>query len=72
MKLTIESTDTLTHIDGVPVRLWRGTTEAGNPVDLFIHRVASADPAAQAELSRELGEQPEPHELRVIPLRMIL
>lgn len=66
MKLIIESTPTTTTIDGVPVRLWRGRTEGGNPVEVFVHRVGSDDPAAQAELEAVLRETPQPAELRRI------
>lgn len=63
MKLTIESTDEITTIDGVPVRRWRGRTESGRPVDVFVHRVATADPWAQAELDAVLAERSRPREL---------
>jgi len=64
MRLTIESTPTITEIDGVPCRLWRGTTEGGRPVDVYVHRIGSADPRAQEELDRRLVEMPAvPREL---------
>lgn len=75
MRLVIESTETVTELDGVEVRLWEGTTETGRPVKVFVRRIAADDPAAQAELERELRESDEPGEMRasrVIPLRMIL
>lgn len=39
MKLTIESTDTLLAIDGVPVRLWRGLTDRGIVCNVYVHLV---------------------------------
>lgn len=37
MRMTIESTDLITRIDGVPARLWKGELEDGSPCDLLIH-----------------------------------
>lgn len=39
MKLTIEATDVLTEMDGVPVRVWNGTTENGTPCEVYVHRI---------------------------------
>lgn len=72
MKLVIESTGVLTAIDGVPVRLWRGTTADNRPVEVFVHRIVADDPAGKAELDVALAERDAPGELRVIPPRMIL
>ena len=40
MKISIEATDKLTRIDGVPVRLWEGITEGGVRCKVFVHRIA--------------------------------
>jgi hypothetical protein len=72
MTLTIRKTELVTTIDGVPVRLWKGRTPEGRPVDVFVHMIAAEGPEVQAELDRELAEVPEPAELRAIPLRLIL
>lgn len=69
MKLTIESTNITTRIDGVPVRLWEGTTESGVPCKVFVHRVAAFD-GRHAEFERELSEQSKPAEL--VPLADVL
>lgn len=53
MRLIVESTDILVEVDGRECRLWRGTTEGGHPVDVYIHRIGSADPAALDELLAE-------------------
>jgi hypothetical protein len=65
MRLTIESTGVITTIDGVPCRLWRGRTDSGREVDVFIHRFATADPAAQRELEADLLDQGPPVELEM-------
>ena len=81
-KLTIEPTETITRIDGVPCRLWKGTTPSGGRLDVFVHRCGSADPAAQAELEKALIEVvppakidpppvvPHPMTGKAIPFRM--
>lgn len=40
MVIMIESTNEITQIDGVPVRVWLGTTDRGIKCKLFIHRIA--------------------------------
>lgn len=70
MRLTIESTSVVTTIDGVPVRLWRGRTDRGHPVEVFVHLVGSDDVDAQAELAAVLDEKTVPVELvRIRTLR---
>ncbi len=56
MKLTIEPTRIIELVNGRPARLWRGRTESGLSVDVFTAAVGSADPAAWAELERDLIE----------------
>jgi hypothetical protein len=70
MKLMIESTDALTKLDGVEVRLWEGTTEDGIPCKVFVHRIAVANEQDSAAFDRELKSQMPPG--RHIPLSMIL
>lgn len=63
MRLTIESTGTVTTIDGVPVRLWEGRTDSGRPVRVFVHRLIADDPRAQEELDAALQVMDEPAEM---------
>ncbi len=70
MKLTIEATDQVTSLDGVLARVWHGTTEAGTPCLVFVHRVAVRDDKDQAEFQRELAEQLPPG--RTVSLRQVL
>jgi hypothetical protein len=60
MKITIESTEMVTELDGVQVRLWEGTTEAGTPCKVFVHRVAVHKSQDSAEFDRELNETLQP------------
>lgn len=70
MKIMIEATDQITNIEGVPVRHWRGTTEAGVECDVFVHRIAAHKDADTSAFDRELQAQLPP--ARTIPLSMIL
>jgi hypothetical protein len=70
MKITIESTDVMTSIDGVPVRHWRGMTEDGVPCEVFVHRIAVPDNADSTRFQAELAEKLPPG--RFLPLSMIL
>lgn len=70
MRLMIESTDKLTRIDNVPVRVWEGTCDDGTPCYVFIHRIAVHKDEAVAEFERELAEQLPPGQY--VPLSMIL
>ena len=66
MKLTIEATERITSIDGVKVRAWKGTTERGVPVVVFVHRIAVDNSRDSGELDRELVETMPPG--REVPL----
>lgn len=70
MEITIRSTALLSIVDGVPVRLWEGTTAGGVPCLVLVHRLAVRLAEDSAEFDRELKEQLPPG--RRVPLRMIL
>lgn len=76
MKLTIESTPKLVEVNGVPARLWEGTSDTGVPVHCFITRVAvpmGAPADALARFAAELTEHRAPSEaVAAIPLRLVL
>ena len=62
MKLTVEPTEEFFRTDeGVPVRAWKGQTDAGTPVIAFIAAIAAPDGVDQADLARELREIPGPN-----------
>lgn len=56
MKITIESTDRITTINGVPARIWEGTTDSGIPVHCFITRIAMHQDLDASQFERELKE----------------
>jgi hypothetical protein len=70
VKITIESTDATTGIDGVEVRVWEGTTGDGIPCKVFVHRLAVANEEDAAAFERELERKLPPGQY--IPLSMIL
>ena len=70
MKATIESTNMLTSLDGVPVRVWEGITENGVIFKAFIHRIAVSQYGDSAELERELKEELPPG--RTVHIRDVL
>ena len=70
MRIAIEATDQITKIDGVPVRLWEGTTEQGTPCKVFVHRIAVRDDHDSSQFDAELQEQLPPG--RAVPLEMVL
>ena len=65
MQITMVSTNHLTEIDGVAVRLWEGETLRGTKCNVFVHRLAVAKDDDCSQFEQELKEQLEPG--RVIP-----
>jgi hypothetical protein len=70
MRIIIESTDATTELDGVPVRLWEGTTQDGIPCKVFVHRLAVAPGEDASAFERELEAKMPPG--RNIPLTALL
>ncbi|TAL41397.1 MAG: hypothetical protein EPN91_10810 [Salinibacterium sp.] len=63
MKITLEPTSRIIGLNGVPARVWEGTTDKGVRLTAFITRVAvdeAEGPAALASFSAELDECPVP------------
>jgi hypothetical protein len=74
MKITIENTTKIIHLNDVPARVWEGQTESGIKVHCYITRIAiDKDEPRADEFQKELQEQKAPSaEIEAIPLRMIL
>jgi len=70
VKISIEVTDKLTMIAGVPVRLWEGITENGVKCKVFVHRIAVHKDEDSEQFEQELAEQLPPG--RHVDLRNIL
>lgn len=74
MKLTIESTEAVVTVNGVPARIWEGTSESGVRVFCLVTRVAVQRDQDCTQFERELQEcrPPTPEALVLFPLRMLL
>ena len=76
MKLLLESTTKVVELNGLPARIWEGTTESGIKVHAFLTRVAISaeeEDDVHDQFKKELLEcKPPSAELQVYPLRMIL
>jgi hypothetical protein len=73
MKITLESTEQIVEVNGVPARVWSGKTERGIEIQALITRVAVRKEADCTQFEQELQEQPAPTVAhQAFPLRMIL
>ena len=76
MKVTLESTTKIVHLNGVPARIWEGETESGIPVHVYLTRIAvpeGRDDTDYAQFEIELQECRAPSaEVSSIPLHLIL
>lgn len=70
MQIHIESTDQITFMDGVPVRVWEGVTAKGVRCKVFVHRLAVHNDEDADQFDAELTTQLPPG--RVISLSQIL
>jgi hypothetical protein len=71
MKIAIESTNQLTHINGQLTRVWRGVTENGVKCFVFVATVGVDQGENSAQFERELVQTVPPAEDRIISLRAI-
>lgn len=74
MEIKIKNTDKIIQINGVPARLWEGTTESGIKVHCFVTRIAiDKDESRIKEFEKELIETSSPFsEMESYPTRLIL
>ena len=85
MKITIENTSKVVELNGVPARIWEGTTDTGIPVHCYVTRIAVAKDADLTQFERELygcnppswfswwcTMRPPSAAVKEIPLRMVL
>ena len=70
MQIQIESTDQITHFDGVPCRVWNGVTSDGVECLVFVHRVGVHKDLDNTQFEQQLKEQLPPG--RFVPLSAIL
>ena len=73
MRLSIENTDILATINGVPARVWQGKSASGIPVTLWVTRIAVNEKEDTAMFEKELREcVPPTAEAQSFSLRLIL
>ena len=75
MKLTLEPTELVQIVDGVPHRVWKGTSDAGTPVEAWVRCVQpqTHDEAQLVAFDRELMALPAPRRQPFgVDLRFIL
>lgn len=76
MKITIECTEKIVNLNGIPARVWEGTTESGVEVYCFIPRIAIKDTVSQEtidQFQKELTEMRAPSkEVLSFPISMII
>ena len=73
MRVNLESTTKIVELNGVPARIWEGTTESGIRVHAFVTRIAAPEDADLTQFEAELKEQRKPSaDVQSIPLRLIL
>ena len=70
MEIKITSTEKITLVGNVSVRVWEGVSESGVKCFVFVHRIAVREEADTAQFDKDLAEQLPPGQF--IPLRMIL
>lgn len=73
MKVELESTTKIVHLNGVPARVWEGKTDSGIPVHAFVTRVAVDRDEDCQQFEEELEEHAAPSpEIQKYDPRMIL
>lgn len=74
MKITVESTDLMVTLNGVPARIWQGETDSGMPVHVFVTRVAVDKDEDLSQFERELQRTAAPRAdiAHAYPMRMLL
>lgn len=60
MEIQITATPHVTHIDGIPCRLWEGVTANGTKCKVFVHRIAVHESEDASQFEAELAEQMPP------------
>jgi len=73
MKITIESTSTIVELNGIPARIWEGTTDKGITVHAFIIRLGVKKNQNLNDFEKDLQECAAPSaEIAVYPIRLLI
>lgn len=73
MKITVENTDKIVELNGVPARIWEGLTDSGIPIHVFVTRIAvnRENDTTQFETELKRTKPPSPDVL-AYPTRLII
>jgi hypothetical protein len=74
VKLTLEPTDKIQNVDGIPCRIWKGIDDAGTPLLAWVRFVQpqTHDPARLKAFEQKLQELPTPAPDREQPIDLRL
>lgn len=74
MRITVESTDRIVTLNGIPARIWEGETDSGIKLHCFITRIGiNKNEHRLEEFEQELQETKSPSpEMKVYPTSLIL
>ena len=73
MKITIESTEKIVKLSGVPARVWDGKTDSGIPVHCFVTRISPQTHDNIEQFEKELQEtKPPSAAITAYPMNLIL
>lgn len=71
MKITVSNTTKIVTVNGVPARIWEGTSESGVPVMALVTRISAHGDLM--EFDRELEQTTPPSaDAQALPSRLIL
>ena len=71
VKITIESTNEITYVDGIRCRVWTGTTERGIACFVFAIRLAVRSDLDTTEFERELLEMDPPTQPIIVSEQLV-
>lgn len=60
MKITIENTDQIVQVNGLPARIWEGKTDSGIEITCFIARIGVDAANNCSQFEKELRETKSP------------
>lgn len=76
MIVTLENTTKVVELNGIPARVWEGTTESGTKIIAFITRISIPEDASaevKQQFEKELTQtKPPSAEIQAIPLKLII
>lgn len=73
MNVQLQSTEKIVKINGIPARVWEGTTAKGIKCHAFITRIAVHENDDATEFEKDLQEHDKPSfDIQRIPLSMII